>query len=132
MIRGQTLHRLVFVLEAGKRQRNQPAPPRAVFEALTEPNRDPQRQWLVLMEDEVEPTIIESGEPDYVIWSSLWSKRPDALLRFDLPADAAGQGTDLCWTLTVNDPLPDPPLLGHMRKRVNELINENLHYTFGQ
>jgi hypothetical protein len=43
------------MLEAGRRQRNQPAPPHAVFEALTEPARDPDRQWLVLLDDEIEP-----------------------------------------------------------------------------
>jgi hypothetical protein len=26
----------------------------------------------------------------------------------------------------------DPSLLGHLRKRINELINANLRYTFGQ
>jgi hypothetical protein len=53
-------------------------------------------------------------------------------LEFDLPPDAAGQGTDLCWTLLADDPEPDGPMIGHMRKRVNELINANLRYSFGQ
>lgn len=123
---------LVIMPEAGKRRRNQPAPPHAVFDALIETNSDPQKQWLILMADENEPMIIESRKPDYVIWSSLWTKRPDARLRFDLPADASGQGTDLCWTLTVDDPMPDAALLGHMRKRVNQLINASLRYSFGQ
>jgi hypothetical protein len=26
--------------------------------------------------------------------------------------------------------MPDPSLLGHLRKRLNELINANLRYTF--
>ena len=39
---------------------------------------------------------------------------------------------DLRWTLLVEEPLPDPSLLGHLRKRLNELINANLRYTFGQ
>jgi hypothetical protein len=129
---GRPARRLVVVMEAGKRQRNQPAPPHAVFEALTEPNRDPQRKWLVLLDDETDPAVVESREPDCVVWSSLWTKRPDARLRFDLPSDSTGHGTDLCWTLMVEEPMPDDPLLGHMRKRVNELINGNLRYTFGQ
>jgi hypothetical protein len=120
------------VIEVGKRRRNQPAPPQAVFQALTDPHHDPQRPWLILLDDEIEPTVIKSQKPDYVIWSSLWAKRPDARLRFDLPVDAAGEGTDLSWTLTVDDPMPDDPLLGHMRKRVNELINAGLRYSFGQ
>ncbi len=118
--------------EAGRRRRNQPAPPSAIFEALTQPNRDPRRQWLTLLDDEVEPMVVESRHPDLVVWSSLWVKRPDARLRFDLPADRARQGTDLCWTLSIDEPMPEASLLGHMRKRVNELINRNLRYSFGQ
>lgn len=118
--------------EIGKRQRNQPAPPHAVFEALTEPDREGARPWLILREDEEPPTILESRRPDYVLWSSLWPSRPDARLHFDLPPDTFGQGTDLCWTLLVDEPEPDGPMIGHMRKRVNELINANLRYSFGQ
>jgi hypothetical protein len=120
------------MMEVGRRSRNQPAPPWAVYEALTEPNRDPHRQWLLLMDDEVLPTILESKEPIVVVWSSLWTKRPDARLRFDLPGAIAGNGTDLYWTLTVEEPVPDASLLGHMRKRINELINAQLRYSFGQ
>jgi hypothetical protein len=58
--------------------------------------------------------------------------RPDAVIRFDLPRDGAGFGTDLQWTLQVDEPVPDDALLGHMRKRLNELVNANLRYTFGQ
>lgn len=66
-----------------------------------------------------------------VVRSSLWPKRPDALLRFDLTRDG-GRGTSLCWTLLVDEPMPDPALLGHLRKRVNQLINGQLRYSFGQ
>ena len=103
-----------------------------MFDALTEPGRDPSRPWLILQDDEVNPTVIEAFRPDYVVWSSLWPSRPDARLRFDLPVDANGSGTDLCWTLTVDDPEPDASKAGHMRKRINELINANLRYSFGQ
>jgi hypothetical protein len=54
----------------------------------------------------------------------------DATLRFDLPAGHGG--TDLCWTLYVDEPAPDGALIGHMLKRVNQLINANLRHTFGQ
>ena len=102
-----------------------------MFEALTTPGRDPNRPWLVLLDDEIPPQVIRADEPSLVIWSSLWTKRPDATLRFDLPPDSGG-GTDLCWTMTVEEPPPDDMLIRHMRKRVNELINANLRYTFGQ
>ena len=49
---------------------------------------------------------------------------------FDLPQD--GYGTDLNWVLLVDEPVPDASLLSHMRRRINELINANLRYTFGR
>ncbi|WP_197699031.1 hypothetical protein [Micromonospora inositola] len=52
-------------------------------------------------------------------------------MRFDLPSDGGG-GTDLRWTPLVAAPLPESSLLGHMSKRLNQLINANLRYTFGQ
>jgi hypothetical protein len=120
------------MLEAGRRKRNQPAPPGVIFEALTEPNRDLGRQWLKLLDDEVQPEILESVRPSLVVWSSPWVKRPDARICFDLPPDASGYGTDLRWTLTVDAPMPGDELLGHVRKRVNELINRDLRLSFGQ
>jgi hypothetical protein len=64
------------------------------------------------------------------VWSSLWTKLPDAIVRFDL--ESSGYGTDLRWALLVDEPMPEAPLVGHMRKRLNQLINANLRFTFGQ
>jgi hypothetical protein len=119
------------VHEVGSRKRNQPAPPHVIFEALTEPDRGPTRPWLVLLDDEQRPRTLQAERPGLVVWSSLWTSRPDAVVRFDLPSDGGG-GTDLRWTLLLNDPDPEPPLLGHLRKRLNLLINANLRFTFGQ
>ncbi len=116
----------------GSRKRNQPAPPHIVYEALTDPSRDPTRPWLLLLDDEVTPRLLQTRRPDEVVWSSIWTKRPDAVICFDLPLDQSGYGTDLRWTLQVEDPVPDDRLVGHMRKRLNELINANLRYSFGQ
>jgi hypothetical protein len=118
------------VEEIGSRKRNQPAPPWAVFDDLCDPHRQSARPWLRLLDDEIEPVVVESKRPDLVVWSSLWVKRPDARLRFDL--EAAKGGTDLRWTLYVDEPLPDPSLTGHMRQRIGELINANLRYSYGQ
>ena len=118
------------MLEAGSRKRNQPAPPHVVFEALTEPDRDPGRPWLALLDDEQRPQLVEADKPCLVVWSSLWTRRPDAIVRFDLPVGSSG-GTDLLWTLLVDEPMPDAALVEHMRKRLNQLINANLRYTFG-
>jgi hypothetical protein len=118
------------VEEIGSRMRNQPAPPGILFEDLCDPHRLPVRPWLRLLDDEMEPVVVESSRPRLVVWSSLWVKRPDARLRFDL--EAAKGGTDLRWTLYVDEPLPDPSLTGHMRERIGELINANLRYSYGQ
>jgi hypothetical protein len=118
------------VEEIGSRMRNQPAPPGIVFEDLCDTHRQPVRPWLRLLDDEMEPAVVESDRPHLVVWSSLWVKRPDARLRFDL--EAAKGGTDLRWTLYVDEPLPDPSLTGHMRQRIGELINANLRYSYGQ
>jgi len=120
------------VIEVGARRRNQPAPPHVLYEALSEPNRDPARPWLLLLDDEQCPGVVQASEPELVVWSSLWGRRPDARIRFELPADRSGYGTDLHWVLLVEEPPPDASLLGHMRRRINELINANLRYTFGQ
>jgi hypothetical protein len=118
------------VIEIGRRKRNQPAPPQIVFAALSNPDEDPSRPWLELLDDEQRPRVIQAEPPSVLVWSSLWVKRPDATLRFDLPLGQGG--TDLCWTLYVDEPVPDDALVGHMRKRVNQLINANLRFRFGQ
>jgi hypothetical protein len=120
------------VVEAGRRRRNQPAPPHAVFAALAEPGRDPARQWLVLLPDEQPPTVLAAEAPSGLTWSSLWPRRPDARVVFSLPLDAGGHGTDLEWVLLLDEPLPDASLLGHLRKRVNQLVNADLRSSFGQ
>jgi hypothetical protein len=117
----------------GSRRRSQPAPPWAIFDDLCDPNRQPCRPWLLLLDDEVAPLVLESDPPGHLVWSSLWPKRPDARVHFDLSAKSGGAGgTDLRWTLHVDEPLPDPALIGHMRKRIGQLINANLRYAYGQ
>jgi hypothetical protein len=110
--------------------RNQPAPPHVVFEALTQSDRDPSRPWLELLDDEQPPRVVRIEAQSRVTWSSLWLKQPDAIVEFELvPGDG---GTDLRWTLLVAEPRPDDARVGHLRKRLKELINANLRYTFGQ
>jgi hypothetical protein len=117
------------VREIGTRARSQPPPPRVVFESLTEPNRPGGRPWLALLPDEHPPEVLEAREPGLVMWGSLWDRRPDARVRFDLDADA--DGTRLRWTLLVDEPAPDAALTGHLCKRLNQLINAELRYSFG-
>ena len=83
------------------------------------------------MEDEQQPQVLQAEEPFLVVWSSVWPTRPDARVRFDIaPDDSAG--TQLVWTLQMTQPLPGASLLGHMRKRLNVLINESLRSALGQ
>lgn len=118
------------MIDVATRKRTQPAPPRVVFEALTQPHRDPLRPWLVLAADEQEPAVVAAEPADHVVWSSLWRAWPSAQIRFDLPSDGS-YGTDLRWTLAVDPPVPDDAEIAHMRRRINELINANLRLTFG-
>jgi hypothetical protein len=113
----------------GSRAKGQPAPARFVHEALSEPSRDPARQWLTLLDDELAPRIVESVPPNLVVWSSIWMKRPEAQVRFDIEPGRSGCG--LRWTLLDVDD-PGPALVGHMCKRLNQLINAELRYSFGQ
>jgi hypothetical protein len=119
------------VLEVGTRQKNQPPPPHVVFQALTEPDRDPNRPWLLLVPDEQPPVVLSVEEPHVVLWSSLWPRCPRAQVRFDLHDEAEGSGTDLRWTLSVEEPAPSASLIGHMCKRLDVLINAELRSSFG-
>lgn len=116
--------------ELRSRRRNQPAPPWAVFDDLCDPYRQPARPWLILHEDEVEPTVTAAHRPDYVVWSTLWRRRPDASVRFELTA--ARGGTDLRWILYADEPIPDLEMVDRMQHRLGDLINANLRYTYGQ
>ena len=118
------------MIEAGRRARTQPPPPAVVWAALTEPQGDPVRPWLFLLADEQPPRILRADPPRLVVWSSLWPRRPDAVVRFDLAP--RGAETLLSWTLLVEEPMPDASLAGHLRKRLNELVNRDLRAAFGQ
>jgi hypothetical protein len=118
------------VIEIGSRARTQAPPPHIVYESLAQPDHDPVRPWLRLLDDEHPPAIISVEPPVLITWGSLWTRRPDAVIRFDLLPDRSG--TSLRWTLLVEEPLPDDALVGHMRKRLNELINADLRYSYGQ
>jgi hypothetical protein len=83
-----------------------------------------------LLDDEVDPRILESVEPTLVVWSSLWPDRPDESIRFDiLPAH---QGCQLRWTLLTAGSRPTESKVGHMRFRLNVLINDRLRRSYGQ
>jgi hypothetical protein len=100
-----------------------------VFESLTQPTRPEGRPWLELLPDEHPPEILQAAEPTLVVWGSIWDRRPDARVRFDLAAGS--DGTNLTWTLLVEEPNPGPALTGHLHTRLDQLINAGLRYSFG-
>ncbi|MFI6602863.1 hypothetical protein ACIBHX_41990 [Nonomuraea sp. NPDC050536] len=118
------------MIELGSRERPQPPPPLVVWESLTEPRRPGARQWLELRRDEIEPRILRAVRPDLVVWSSLWPDRPDDEIHFDIrPAHG---GSALRWTLLTPGEIPDSAVLGHLRHRLNFLINAQLRFSYGQ
>jgi len=117
-------------IEIGRRTRNLPAPPRIVWESLTDPHRLGSRPWLSLLDDEVEPRILEAQKPQLVVWSSIWLKTPDEVIRFEVAPDGYS-GTTLTWTLTSPIEL-DPSVVGHQRFRLNKLLWADLRYSYGQ
>ncbi|MGI5215436.1 hypothetical protein [Plantactinospora sp. CA-290183] len=118
------------MIEIGIRRRAQPAPAHVVWRSLAQPHDPTARQWLVLLDDEIGPQIVDSVEPTLVVWSSLWPDLPTATVRFDIePSD---QGSWLRWTLLTTAPAPSESKVGHLRFRLNVLINERLRLSYGQ
>jgi hypothetical protein len=116
--------------EIGRRTRNLPPPPRIVWQSLTDPRRPGSRPWLFLLDDEVEPQVLDAHEPKLVVWSSIWPNTPDEVIRFELAPDGLS-GTNLTWTLTSPVELP-PNVVGHQRFRLNKLLWADLRYSYGQ
>ena len=114
----------------GSRERTLPAPPPVVWRSLTEPRAAGARPWLRLLDDEVEPQVLESREPDLVVWSSLWPRRPGVVVRLELRA--AGGETSLRWTMTTEGEPPDQSATGHLRFRLNHLLWADLRLSYGQ
>jgi hypothetical protein len=108
----------------------QPAPASVVWRSLIDPRDVVARQWLDLLDDETSPQTIESAEPTLVVWSSLWPDLPDVTIRFDIRPSS--QGCQLRWTLLTSGPAPTDSKRGHMRFRLNVLINERLRLSYGQ
>lgn len=115
-----------MLTEVVARQRSQPAPPWAIFEDLC----DPHRPWLTLADDEVAPTVVEAVRPTRVVWSSLWPSRPDAQVHFEI--SALESDSMLRWGLWIDEPVPDADVVRCLRRRIDELINAGLRYTYGQ
>ena len=84
------------------------------------------REWLNLREGELPPRVLQAVFPSLVIWASLWPGRPDGQIRFDI------EDQRLTWTLLGEPSDEDEKRLDQLRNRLNDLINADLCYTFGQ
>lgn len=106
-----------------------PPPAWVVFDDLVNPLRHNGRPWLTLLDDERVPDVPEAKRPTLVVWSSIWTSRPDALIRFDLagPMDASVR-----WSLMVESTVLDDRQLRHFGTRIGDLVFANLRYTYGQ
>jgi hypothetical protein len=117
-------------VEIGRRRSHLDPPPHVVFEGLTQPHRQQTRQWLLLLEDEQEPAILEQDPPHRLVWSSFWPHHPTARVTVELERELDSTGSFLCWSLDVDAPGPDPRAVGHLRQRMNKLLNSHLRDYF--
>jgi hypothetical protein len=118
------------MIELGSRTHKLPAPQRIVWEALTNPHKQGTRPWLNLLSDEVEPEILVAEEPTWLVWSSLWPSRPHDQVRLELRS--LGAETALTFSLLTPEELPDQSKLGHLRKRLNQVLGADLRLSYGQ
>lgn len=96
-----------------------------------EPRRPGTRQWLHLLDDEVDPRVLAAEKPGHAVWSSLWPSRPDDRIQFALTTAADG-GTLLKFTLLASGEAPDQSKTGHLRRRLNQLLFADLRFSYGQ
>ncbi|WFE54261.1 hypothetical protein [Micromonospora sp. WMMD1155] len=117
--------------ELGSRARRQPAPAHIRWRSLRDPY-EAGRPWLELFDDEAPPRVVAGYAPVLLVWSSLWPHRPLDLIRFDLSPGLPGGDCILRWTLTTDGDLPSESTVGHLRHRLNYLVNDRLRLSYGQ
>ncbi|WP_328654394.1 hypothetical protein OG598_11525 [Micromonospora sp. NBC_00330] len=121
-----------MVHELGSRSRRQPAPAHVLWRSLRYPDEAGSRPWLELRDDEVPPRVVAGYAPTLLVWSSLWPHRPLDRIRFDVTPGLPGGDCTLRWTLTTDGELPSESTLGHLRHRLNYLVNGRLRRSYGQ
>ncbi|GAA4698179.1 hypothetical protein [Nocardioides conyzicola] len=119
------------MIEIASRSNRLPPPPTIVWGSLTEPHQPGARPWLRLLDDEVEPELVEAEHPVRVVWTSLWPARPRDQVHLDL-ADGGGMDTRVRFRLLTPDEPPDEITARGLRRRLSELLFADLRYSYGQ
>lgn len=116
----------------GTRAQRLPAPPHVVWRSLAVPDEPRTRPWLApaLLADEMVPQVLEAHEPRSLVWSTLWPHRPDDRILLETGA-APGGDTRLRFTHLSPHPRPTEATVGHLRKRVNQLLFADLRFSYG-
>ena len=110
-----------------RRTRRLPPPPHVVFDDLAAPARTGPRVWLDLGERNW-PRVLESDRPHRLVWSSIWSDRPDDRIELGLEPD----GSDTALTYTLWTPHEVPEDAEDRRRRVSVMLWADLRESYGQ
>ncbi|TCJ00099.1 hypothetical protein [Aeromicrobium sp. IC_218] len=117
------------MIEYVDRAKTLPAPPHVVWDDLVDPRTTGLRPWLVLEADEVPPRVVASERPRLVVWSSLWTARPDDVVTLEL--SRAGAGSTLRVRVVTPHELPGEDVASHVRRRLGQLLYGELRLTYG-
>jgi hypothetical protein len=117
------------VIEYVDRAKTLPAPPAVVWDDLVAPRTTGARPWLVLEAEEVPPRVLESERPGRVVWSSLWTDRPDDVVTLDLTR--AGAGSKLRVRVSTPDAAPEDDDVARVSRRMGQPLYGGLRLTYG-
>lgn len=118
------------MIELAARSKTLPPPPHVLWAALVAPHAPGTRPWLEPHDDETEPAVLDSHEPDLVVWSSLWPDRPDDRIELHITAHRTESRLEFRWL--GPEPAPAEEVVGRRRHRLNELLWADLRHSFGQ
>jgi hypothetical protein len=79
------------------RRKTQAPPPWVIWEALRDPLRSEDRPWFDARPGERPPVVLAETKPQTVVWSSIWTDRPELTIEFLI--EPAGSGSCVTWTL---------------------------------
>ncbi len=114
--------------ELARRRLRLPPPPRVLWADLAAPRRTGSRVWLELAPGEQRPEVLDSVPGKRVVWSSLWTERPDD--RVELLVEPDGGDSALTFVWLAADPLPGHP--SPLRFRLTKLFAQEVRYSYGQ